>query len=237
MVKYDNLVIVESGAKAKIIKNYLNSIEELKKFGTFHVIASVGHIRDLEKKNKGIDIENNFKPHYIVSEDEFKQKVLQKLKENINNSKTIWLAADCDREGEAIAWHIKDYFKLKKYKRITFNEITKDALKHAVLHPRKINMNLVHAQEARRFIDRIVGFEISPILWKTFNTGTVLSAGRVQSATLNIIINRENEIKKFKSKSYYISSGNFKIDKYNIEDAKYNVNNKIKQFNSNKDAL
>jgi DNA topoisomerase-1 len=115
-------------------------------------------------------------------------------------------------------------------------KLQKDALKYAVLHPRKIDMNLVKAQEARRFIDRIVGFDISPILWKTFNTSTVLSAGRVQSATLNIIIDRENEIKKFKSKSYYMSAGNFKIDKYDIEDAKFNVDNKLKQFSSSDKA-
>ena len=237
MSKYDNLVIVESNAKAKIIKNYLNSIEELKKLGNFNVIASFGHIRDLQKKNKGIDIDNDFKPIYETAlNDEFKVKVLKQLKDSIKKSKVIWLAADCDREGEAIAWHIKDYFKIKNYKRITFNEITKDALKYAVLHPRKIDMKLVQAQEARRFIDRIVGFDISPILWKTFNTSTVLSAGRVQSATLNIIINRENEINKFKSKSYYMSAGNFKIDKYDIEDAKFNVDNKLKQFSSSDKA-
>ena len=235
-MKYDNLVIVESPAKAQIIKKYLNSIEELKNHGNFHVIASYGHIRDLEKKN-GIDITNSFKPNYKVIENEYSGKTIKNLKDNIKNSKTVWLAADLDREGEAIAWHIKEHFKLKNYKRIVFNEITKDALKHAVLHPRKIDMNLVDAQQARRFLDRIVGFEITPLLWNKFNTNVTLSAGRVQSATLNIIIDKENEVKKHKSESYYTSLGNFKIDSHNIEDAKYEINNSIHKFKTNKEAV
>ena len=236
-MKADNLVIVESPAKAQTIKKYLNSIPELQKFGSFNVIASYGHIRDLEKKNKGIDINNNFKPNYKVIENEYSAKTLKNLKENIKNSKTVWLASDLDKEGEAISWHIKEHFKLKNYKRIVFNEITKDALKHAILNPRKIDMNLVDAQQARRFLDRIVGFEITPLLWSKFNTNITLSAGRVQSTTLNIIINKEEEIKKHKSVSYYTSLGNFKIDSYNITDAKYEVNNKIHQFKNNNEAV
>jgi len=222
-MKYHNLVIVESPAKAQIIKKYLNSTQELKKYGNFHVIASYGHIRDLEKKD-GIDIKNNFKPNYKVIENEYSIKTLKNLKDNIKNSKIIWLAADLDREGEAIAWHIKEYFNLKNYKRITFNEITKESLKNAVLKPRKIDMNLVDAQQARRFLDRIVGFQITPLLWNKFNTNLTLSTGRVQSATLNLIIDKENEIKKHESESYYTSLGNFKIDKFDINEAKYELN-------------
>ena len=199
MVK--NLVIVESPAKAQIIKKYLNDLEELKKLGSFNVIASFGHIRDLDKK-KGIDIQDKFKPNYILIKNEYTEKSIKNLKDNIEKSDMVWLAADMDREGEAIAWHIKDHFKLKKYKRITFNEITKDAIKNAVLKPRKIDSDLVDAQQARRFIDRIVGFHITPILWKKFNTSTSLSAGRVQSATLKIIIDKEAEIQKFKTSPY-----------------------------------
>jgi DNA topoisomerase-1 len=243
-MKNPNLVIVESPAKANIIKKYLNSIDELKKFGNFEVIASYGHIRDLEKKN-GIDIKNNFKPNYkligIDNQKNTRSSVknntnthsskshielpphLKKLKESINKSNTIWLAADCDREGEAIAWHIKEHFNLKNYKRIVFNEITKDALKKAVLNPTKIDMNLVDSQQTRRFLDRIVGFQITPLLWNKFNTNITLSAGRVQSATLKIIIDKELEVQKHKSESYYISSGQFKIDTYDIEEAKYEI--------------
>jgi DNA topoisomerase I len=231
-----NLVIVESPAKAKIIKKYLNESTELKKLGTFHVIASFGHIRDLDKK-KGIDIQNNFKPNYILIQNDFTDKSIKNLKDNIKKSDTIWLAADLDREGEAIAWHIKEHFKLKNPKRITFNEITKDAITSAVLNPRKIDNDLVDAQQARRFIDRIVGFQITPLLWKKFNTATSLSAGRVQSATLKIIIDKENEIQKFKTLSYYTVSGDFKIDKYDINNAKYEVNNSLHKFKTDKDAV
>ena len=231
-----NLVIVESPAKAKIIKKYLNEADELKKLGSFHVIASFGHIRDLDKKN-GIDISNNFKPNYILIQNDFTAKSIKNLTDNIKKSDTIWLAADLDREGEAIAWHIKEHFKLKKPKRITFNEITKDAITTAVLNPRKIDNNLVDAQQARRFIDRIVGFDITPLLWKKFNTSTTLSAGRVQSATLKIIIDKENEINKFKTSSYYTVSGNFKIDKHNVEDAKYEVNDTIHKFKTDKEVV
>ncbi len=231
-----NLVIVESPAKAKIIKKYLNEASELKKLGSFNVIASFGHIRDLDKKN-GIDISNNFKPNYILIQNDFTAKSIKNLTDNIKKSDTIWLAADLDREGEAIAWHIKEHFKLKKPKRITFNEITKDAITTAVLNPRKIDNNLVDAQQARRFIDRIVGFDITPLLWKKFNTSTTLSAGRVQSATLKIIIDKENEINKFKTSSYYTVSGNFKIDKHDVEDAKYELNDSTHKFKTDKEVV
>ena len=236
-MKYDNLVIVESKAKSDIIKKYLNSIDELKKFGTFNVIPCYGHIRDLDKKNKGIDINNNFKATYKLIQKDGATKVIKNLEQNIKNCKTVWLAADLDREGESIAWHIKEFFNLKNYKRIVFNEITKEALKTSVLNPRNIDMNLVNAQQARRFLDRIVGFEITPLLWNKFNTNITLSAGRVQSATLNIIINKENEINKHNSISYYTALGNFNIDNYKIDDAKYEVNEKIYKFSSNNEAL
>ena len=235
-MKIDNLVIVESPAKAQIIKKYLNSIPELKKHGNFHVIASYGHIRE-KKKKEGIDISNDFKPNYKLIESEYSAKTLKNLKDNIKNSGTVWLAADLDREGEAIAWHIKEHFNLKKYKRITFNEITKDSLKNAVLKPRKIDMNLVDAQQARRFLDRIVGFEITPLLWNRFNTNLTLSAGRVQSATLNIVIDKENEIRKHKSESYYTALGNFKVDDFSINEAKYEMKDKIHKFKNNKEAV
>ena len=231
-----NLVIVESPAKAKIIKKYLNEASELKKLGSFNVIASFGHIRDLDKKN-GIDISNNFKPNYILIQNDFTAKSIKNLTDNIKKSDTIWLAADLDREGEAIAWHIKEHFKLKKPKRITFNEITKDAITTAVLNPRKIDNNLVDAQQARRFIDRIVGFDITPLLWKKFNTSTTLSAGRVQSAVLKIIIDKENEINKFKTSSYYTVSGNFKIDKHDVENAKYELNDSTHKFKTDKEVV
>ena len=175
-----NLVIVESPAKAKIIKKYLNENDKLKKFGKFNVIASFGHIRDLDSKN-GIDTKNNFKPNYVLIKNNFnnnsganmKNDAIKNLDTNIKNvvknKGTIWLAADMDREGEAIAWHIKQHFNIKNSKRITFNEITKEAIENAVLNPRKIDNDLVDAQQARRFIDRIVGFSITPILWKKFN--------------------------------------------------------------------
>lgn len=230
-----NIVIVESPAKAQTIKKYLNSIPELEKYGSWDVIASYGHIRDLDKKEMGIDINNKFTPHYILINNAWSKKAIKNLKEQIKEADMIWLAADLDREGEAIAWHIQNYFKLTHYKRITFNEITKDALKNAVLNPRKIDMNMVHSQEARRVLDRLVGFSITPLLWKTFKTNIVLSAGRVQSATLNIIINKENDILKHVSSSYYHAIGYFMIKQFEVDDAKYLVDNKIYQFENSEE--
>ena len=204
-----NLVIVESGSKAKIISKYLNIPEFKKKFGTFQVIASNGHIRDLVKKNMGIN--EHFEPVYEVLHD--KKNVITRLKDNIKDSDMIWLAADPDREGEAIAWHIKETFKLKKYKRITFNEITADAIKIAVYNTRDIDYSLVDAQQCRRILDRIVGFTLTQILWKYFDTNIVLSAGRVQSVVLNIIVNRNNSIKNFVSEPYWKLEADFKISK------------------------
>lgn len=198
-----NIVIVESPAKSKTISKYLNSNPNLKNYGKFIVLASYGHIRDLSKKNLGIDIEHNFRPNYELIPD--KKKLVDDLKKQVKDAKTVWLASDYDREGEAISMHIKEALKLKDYKRITFTEITSKALETAIKNPRKIDDNLVDAQETRRMLDRLVGFSLSPILWKKFNaSGTNgLSAGRVQSAVLDIIINKELEINKFKTSAYW----------------------------------
>jgi DNA topoisomerase-1 len=196
-----NLVIVESPAKAKTIEKFLGS--------DFTVKSSFGHIRDLSKKDISIDIENNFEPNYIISED--KHKLVSELEKEASKSEVIWLASDEDREGEAIAWHLKETLKLdkSKTKRIVFNEITKTAILHAVENPREIDINLVNAQQARRVLDRIVGYEISPILWRKIKPA--LSAGRVQSVAVRLIVERENEIKNFNSTAQFKVTANFKI--------------------------
>ncbi|MBR1769328.1 MAG: type I DNA topoisomerase [Bacteroidales bacterium] len=193
----ENLVIVESPSKAKTIEKYLGK--------GFKVKSSFGHIRDLEKNKLGIDIDNGFQPNYIIPED--KEKVVKELKKDVKDAKVIWLASDEDREGEAIAWHLKEALKLdkKETKRIVFNEITKNAILHAVENPREIDINLVNAQQARRVLDRIVGYEISPILWRKIKPA--LSAGRVQSVAVRLIVEREEEIKNFQtSESFKISA-------------------------------
>jgi len=189
----ENLVIVESPAKAKTITKFLGK--------NFVVKSSFGHIRDLSKKNLGIDVEKKFKPDYIVSPD--KKKLVSELKKMSAEAKTVWLASDEDREGEAIAWHLADELKLKreKTKRIVFHEITKEAIVHAIENPREIDINLVNAQQARRILDRLVGFEISPILWRKIKPA--LSAGRVQSVAVKLIVEREREICAFNSESKY----------------------------------
>ena len=190
-----------------------------------------GHIKN------GIDIKNGFKGKYIIkTENNFKTR-FDNLKNHIKKAENIWLASDLDREGAAIAWHIKDEFKLKNYKRIIFNEITSEALSNAILNPTKINMNMVDSQQARRFIDRIVGFDITGLLWKEYNTNMKLSTGRVQSACLNIIINKEKSIKSHKSELYYSLIGNFVIEDYDIEDAKYCIDKKINKFTSREKML
>ena len=187
-----NLVIVESPAKKKIIQGYLGK--------EFIVESSIGHIRDLPKKGgMSIDIENGFIPKYEVSED--KKKVVNQLKDAVKKVETVWLATDEDREGEAIAWHLTEALKLQpsKTKRIVFHEITKRAILNAVENPRVLNKDLVNAQQARRVLDRLVGFEVSPVLWKKVKQG--LSAGRVQSVAVRLIVEREKEILNFKSTS------------------------------------
>jgi DNA topoisomerase-1 len=198
---HENLVIVESPAKAKTIEKFLGK--------EYLVTSSMGHIRDLEKKDFGIDLQNNFIPKYIVSSD--KRKIVSELKKLSKSAKTVWLASDEDREGEAIAWHLKEVLKLKpeNTKRIVFHEITKDAILNAVKNPRNIDENLVNAQQARRVLDRIVGFEVSPVLWKKVKPS--LSAGRVQSVAVRLIVEREREIRDFNSETYYRVIGNFLV--------------------------
>lgn len=193
-----NLVIVESPAKAKTIQKYLGK--------DFEVKSSFGHIRDLPKKGMGINLET-FTPDYQVSAD--KKKVVTDLKSAVKKAEMVWLASDEDREGEAIAWHLADELKLKSEntKRIVFHEITKNAILKAIENPREIDQNLVNAQQARRVLDRIVGFEMSPVLWKKVKTG--LSAGRVQSVAVRLIVEREHEIRDFKPVSSYKVEGNF----------------------------
>ncbi len=191
------LVIVESPAKAKTIEKYLHTIDAK---GDFVVRASVGHVRDLPKSNKkAIDIEGGFIPHYEVVP--AKVKVIEELRELADKAKEVILATDPDREGEAIAWHIKEELKLKKPDRIVFHEITKEAIEEALAHPRKIDENLRQAQEARRVLDRLVGYDLSGLIWKKVRYG--LSAGRVQSPALRIIMEREREIRAFVPETFW----------------------------------
>ena len=195
----ENLVIVESPAKAKTIEKFLGK--------GFTVASSFGHIRDLSKKNLGIDIDNGFEPCYEVSAD--KKKVVADLKKLASKAKTVWLASDEDREGEAIAWHLQQTLNLDdaKTNRIVFHEITKPAILEAIENPRGVDLNLVMAQQARRVLDRLVGFELSPILWK--KVAPKLSAGRVQSVAVRLIVEREREISSFVATPYYKISGLF----------------------------
>ncbi|OSZ79437.1 DNA topoisomerase I [Chitinophagaceae bacterium IBVUCB1] len=190
-----NLLIVESPAKAKTIEKILGE--------DFEVKSCYGHIRDLEKEDMGIDINNGFKPKYIVSED--KEKVVKELRSLAKKAEEVWLATDEDREGEAISWHLCEVLNLDPAttKRIVFHEITKPAIKKAVAKPRTVNMDLVNAQQARRVLDRIVGFEISPILWRKMSMRNNLSAGRVQSVAVRLIVEREREITRFKAESSF----------------------------------
>lgn len=198
----DNLVIVESPAKAKTIEKFLGE--------GFVVKSSFGHIRDLAKKNLGIDIENNFEPTYKVSSD--KKTIVKELKDLAKEAKIVWLASDEDREGEAIAWHLYEELKLKEEntRRIVFHEITKEAITNAIKTPREIDINLVNAQQARRILDRLVGFELSPVLWKKIKPS--LSAGRVQSVAVRLIAEREREINAFIPEEYYRAVANFLIE-------------------------
>ena len=196
----ENLVIVESPAKAKTIEKYLGV--------NYKVTSSFGHISDLPSKNIGIDIENDFKPKYEVSSD--KKTIVKNLKDLVKKSKTVWLASDEDREGEAIAWHLFRTLKLDadNTKRIVFNEITKSAITNAINNPRSINYDLVDAQQARRVLDRIVGYELSPVLWRKVKGG--LSAGRVQSVAVRLIVEKEREIRNYVSASTYKVEAIFK---------------------------
>ena len=194
-----NLVIVESPAKAKTIQKFLGS--------DYKVMSSFGHIRDLHKKNFSIDVEDGFKPIYEIPED--KEEQVKKLKVEADKADTVWLASDEDREGEAIAWHLFEVLGLspEHTRRIVFHEITEPAILEAIEHPRNIDLNLVDAQQARRVLDRIVGFELSPVLWRKIKPG--LSAGRVQSVAVRLVAEREKEIKAFKSEPYYRIAAQF----------------------------
>ncbi|MGE7621845.1 type I DNA topoisomerase [Viridibacillus sp. NPDC096237] len=218
----DYLVIVESPAKAKTIERYLGK--------KYKVKASIGHVRDLPRSTMGIDTENNFEPRYITIRG--KGPVLQDLKSAAKKAKKIYLAADPDREGEAIAWHLATALNIdiKSDCRVLFNEITKDAIKESFKHPRPIDMDLVDAQQARRILDRLVGYNISPLLWKKVKKG--LSAGRVQSVALRMIIDRENEIKNFQPEEYWTIEGNFEKGKKQFDAIYYgNSKEKIKLSN------
>jgi len=202
-----NLLIVESPAKAKTIEKILGK--------DFEVKSSFGHIRDLEKEGMGIDIENGFTPNYIISDD--KKKVVAELRAKAQKADEVWLATDEDREGEAISWHLCEVLGLPPAttKRIVFHEITKPAIQKAVQSPRLVNMNLVNAQQARRVLDRLVGFEISPVLWRKLSGARSLSAGRVQSVAVKLIVEREREINGFKAVSDYRTEGIFEAKDIN----------------------
>ena len=209
-----NLVIVESPAKAKTIEKFLGS--------DFKVVSSNGHIADLPSNELGIDLENNYSPKYKISTD--KKDLVKKLKNQLKNVETVWLASDEDREGEAIAWHLAENLNLdeSKTKRIVFREITENAIRSAIENPRVINKSLVDAQQARRVLDRLVGYKISPILWRKVKGG--LSAGRVQSVALRLVAEREKEILNFVPESYFKTLGQFSKSDKSIFNAKYSKN-------------
>ncbi|WP_182199145.1 type I DNA topoisomerase [Paraliobacillus salinarum] len=222
----DYLVIVESPAKAKTIERYLGK--------KYKVKASMGHVRDLPKSQMGVDEKNHFEPRYITIRG--KGPVLKELKTAAKKAKKVYLAADPDREGEAIAWHLAHSLDIDHHSecRVVFNEITKDAIKESFKHPRKINMDLVDAQQARRILDRLVGYNISPLLWKKVKKG--LSAGRVQSVAVKLIIDREREINNFKPEEYWSIDGTFMKDTSSFEGAFYGMDGKKTKL-PNKEAV
>ena len=219
-----NLVIVESATKAKTIEKILGQ--------DFKVVSCVGHISDLPVKELGVDVENNFQPKYVVPTE--KKPIIRDLKKYVKESEKVWLASDEDREGEAIAWHLYENLDLsnKDYERIVFHEITKNAILKSLENPREINFNLVNAQQARRVLDRLVGYELSPVLWRKVKAG--LSAGRVQSVSVRLIVEKEREIKTFISKSSYKSIGVFETNdgvKLKAElNEKYSSVSEVKEF-------
>ena len=220
------LVIVESPSKAKTIGKFLGR--------SYKVVASLGHVRDLPKSRMGVDIENDYQPDYISIRG--KGDVIKELRKDAKNAKAVYLASDPDREGEAIAWHVSNILKLddSEKNRVTFNEITRDAVKEAFNEPRTINMDLVDAQQARRVLDRLVGYSISPILWKKVKKG--LSAGRVQSVALNLIIQRENEIRNFKPEEYWTIDAEFKHNREKFKAAFFGENGKKVSLKNNDDV-
>lgn len=219
-----NLIIVESPAKAKTIQKFIGK--------DFTVISSKGHVRDLPQKDLGIDISKNFEPKYVILDD--KKTLISDIKKKAEEADVIWLATDDDREGEAISWHLMEVTKMdaKKVKRIVFHEITKNAIEAALNNPRDLNVNLVDAQQARRVLDRLVGFELSPVLWRKVKPQ--LSAGRVQSVAVKLIVEREHEIEKFNSTSSYKVEGDF----YPQRDKKVLLNAELnKKFAKEEEAL
>ncbi len=222
----DNLVIVESPAKAKTIEKYLGK--------RYKVIASMGHVRDLPRSQMGVDTEDNYEPKYITIRG--KGPVVKDLKKYAKKAKKVFLASDPDREGEAIAWHLSKILELEdsKENRVVFNEITKDAVKDSFKHPRGIEMDLVDAQQARRILDRLVGYNISPVLWKKVKKG--LSAGRVQSVALRLVIDRENEIRNFKPEEYWTIEGEFRHKKSKFNAKFLHFKNKPYKLNTKEDV-
>jgi DNA topoisomerase-1 len=217
-----NLVIVESPAKAKTIEGYLGK--------DFTVKSCFGHVRDLPKANDAIDIKNGFRPTYEIPKE--KKDVVRELKKSAKNAEVVWLATDDDREGEAISWHLNEALKLndKNTRRIVFGEITKQAILNAIKSPRSIDTDLVNAQQARRILDRLVGFELSPILWKKIQRG--LSAGRVQSVAVRMVVEREREIEQFETQSFFKVSAEFLVDNNKVLRAELS-----ERFSSEKEAL
>ncbi|MEC7773036.1 MAG: type I DNA topoisomerase, partial [Bacteroidota bacterium] len=227
-----NLVIVESATKAKTIEKILGE--------DFKVVSCVGHISDLPVSEIGVDVDNDFKPKYIIPDE--KKQVIKDLKKHVKQSEKVWLASDEDREGEAIAWHLYENLNLsnKEFDRIVFHEITKNAILKAIDNPRSIDYNLVNAQQARRVLDRLVGYELSPVLWKKVKTG--LSAGRVQSVCVRVIVEREREIQKHESQSSFRTQGIFnnlegKLIKSEL-DTRFNTDEEVKNFfDQNRNAI
>ncbi|MGF1982002.1 type I DNA topoisomerase [Lactococcus taiwanensis] len=222
-----NLVIVESPAKAKTIEKYLGR--------NYKVVASVGHIRDLKKSTMSVDIENNYEPQYINIRG--KAPLINSLKKEAKAAKAVYLASDPDREGEAISWHLAHILNLplEEKNRVVFNEITKDAVKNAFKEPRKIDVDLVDAQQARRVLDRLVGYSISPILWKKVKKG--LSAGRVQSIALKLIVDRENEINAFIPEEYWSIDGEFKKETKKFKASFWGIDGKKRPLKNNDDVV
>ena len=219
-----NLIIVESPAKAKTIQKFIGK--------DFTVISSKGHVRDLPQKDLGIDVEKSFEPKYVILDD--KKSLISDIKKKAEEADVVWLATDDDREGEAISWHLMQVAKLDpaKVRRIVFHEITKSAIDNALAHPRDLDVNLVDAQQARRVLDRLVGFELSPVLWRKVKPQ--LSAGRVQSVAVKLIVEREHEIEKFNSTSSYRVEGDFTP----VRDGKIHLSAELnKRFNKKEDAL
>ncbi|MCX8084006.1 MAG: type I DNA topoisomerase [Calditerrivibrio sp.] len=222
-----NLVIVESPSKAKTIEKYLGK--------DFKVAASMGHIKDLPEKEIGIDIENNFKPQYKLLKG--KKKIVDEIKKLAQESKAVFLAPDPDREGEAIAWHIAEEIKNKNSNiyRVSFNEITEKGIKEGIKNPTQINIQRVNAQQSRRILDRLVGYQVSPLLWKPIKYG--LSAGRVQTVALRLIVEREEEIEKFVPKEYWVINGFFKISDYEIKSKLEKIDGKKIDLSNEQEVL